>query len=245
LWALLVMVIPDVSALAAAQLRPIPDVSEISIQKGLSAYQINLELTKADSDLSRQQMQARRESKPSGDAAMEQYRKDEENRQKLVDEFGQKTYETNLRIDRDYQLRKDAQAGLAKNLSRVSPASGLTLGAASLAGTGVDEYGRFVESARNFGTIFRDWYSKTNAQKKRDTTRFGGTNSDGSPYFSVPMGDILTIQEALATMPSYEFEPESLGRSFQRALPDFALMAFMALVFLAGACVAFMRYDVR
>jgi ABC-type transport system involved in multi-copper enzyme maturation permease subunit len=245
LWAALVMVVPDLSALAAAQIRPVPDVSEISMQKGTSTFQINQELSKADSTLSMQQMQARKESKPSGSAAMEQYQKDEEIRQQSVDEFRHKIDDANARIDRDYQLRKDAQYSLAKNLARVSPAFGLTLGAASLAGTGVEEYGRFVEYSRNYGTIFRDWYRKTNTQKRMDTTRPGNPNPDGSPTFIVPMGDLLPIQEALASMPGYEFQRESLEQSFLRALPDFALMAAMTLLFLAGACVVFLRYDVR
>ena len=185
------------------------------------------------------------ELKPAGSAAMEQFRKLFEDLEQIQSEFALKIDEANARIDRDYRLRKEAQADLANNLSRVSPAFGLTLGAASLAGTGVDEYGRFVESTRNYGTIFRDWYRKTNEQKRRDTARQGNPNPDGSPTFILPMGDLLTIQEGLATMPVYEFAPESLERSLRRALPDFALMAIMTLVFLTGACVAFMRYDVR
>jgi len=46
-------------------------------------------------------------------------------------------------------------------------------------------------------------------------------------------------------MPAHEFVTENLERSLQRALPEFALMAAMTLIFFAGACIAFMRYDVR
>ena len=245
LWSLLAMVVPDLSALAAAQLRPIPDVSEISIQKGLSAYQINQELRQADLTLQWNQMEARNQAKLSGDAALEQYLKDDETRRQSTGVFSRKIDENNALIDRDYRLRKEAQHSLAKNLSRVSPASGLTMGAASLAGTGVDEYGRFADYARNYGTVFRNWYSETLNRKQREATRLGAPNSDGTATFVVPMGELLTIQEALATMPAYEFETESLGRSFRRALPDFAFMAALALVFLTGACIAFLRYDVR
>jgi len=245
LWVALVMVVPDISALAAAQLRPVPDASEISLQKSLSTNQINQELSNAWNTQQWEQMQALRESKPSGDAAREQYLKGQEALEQTRNEFTLRINEANARIDRDYQLRKEAQAGLAKNLSRVSPAAGLTLGAAALAGTGVDEYGRFVDSARNYGIILREWYVKTNEQKRRDTTRSGNPNPDGSPTFVVPMGDLLPVKEALTTMPAHEYISENLEQSLQRALPDFALMAAMTLVFFVGACIAFMRYDVR
>jgi len=245
LWAALVMVVPDLSALAAAQIRPVPDASEISMQKGLSTFQINEELDKAWTKQTMELMRALKESKPSGSAALEQYRDGQEALEELRNGFTLKINEANARIDRDYQLRKEAQASLAKNLSRISPASGLTLGAAALAGTGVDEYGRFVESARNYSRTFRDWYTKTNEQKRRDTIRPGNPNPDGSPTFSVPMGGLLPVQEALASMPAHEFVQESLVRSLQRALPDFALMAVMTIIFFTGACIAFMRYDVR
>ena len=245
LWAVLVMIIPGLAALAAAQIRPIPDISEISMQKALSSYQIGQEASKIDLRQQQDLFASLRQSKPSGDAAMEAYREVAELRQQTSDEFSLKIEEANTRIDRDYKLKKEAQADLAKNLSRISPASGLTLGAASLARTGVDEYGRFVESARNYSWTLRDWYTKTNNQKRLELTISGTPNPDGSPTFRVPMGDLLSIPEALATMPTHEFEPESLERSLQRALPDFALMAVMALVFLTGACIAFLRYDVR
>ena len=245
LWAAIVMIIPDLSALAAAQIRPVPDISEISMQKALSSYQIEQEASKADTQMQLDSFASWRQSKPSGDAAMEAYREHTEVRQQSADEFRLKIEEANARIDRDYQLKKAAQAGLAQNLSRISPASGLTLGAASLARTGVDEYSRFVESARNYSWTLRDWYTKTNSQKRLELTTYGPPNPDGSPTFRVPMGDLLPIQEALATIPAHEFEPESLERSLQRALPDFAFMAAMTLVFLAGACIAFLRYDVR
>ena len=245
LWVALVMVVPDLSALAAAQIRPVPDASEISMQKGLVSYQIGQEASTAWNALSREQSQALRESKPSGSAAMEQFLNGQEALESQRSGFTLKVNEAVARIDHDYRLRKEAQAGLAKNLSRISPAAGLTLGAAALAGTGVDEYGRFVESAGNYGRIFRDWYTKTNEQKRRDLTQSGNPTPDGSPTFIVPMGDHLPVQEALASMPAHEFAQESLERSLQRALPDFALMALMTLIFLTGACIAFMRYDVR
>ena len=49
----------------------------------------------------------------------------------------------------------------------------------------------------------------------------------------------------LSDMPQHTFEPEGLGDSFKRTLPDILLMVFLILLFFIGAYVSFLRYDVR
>jgi hypothetical protein len=46
-------------------------------------------------------------------------------------------------------------------------------------------------------------------------------------------------------MPQLKFEPESLGKSLARTLPDIGLMAVLIIIFFAGAYVSFLKYDVR
>jgi len=150
---------------------------------------------------------------------------------KLTNDLGQK-YETRIagayaEIDRDYRMRHEAQRRLAKNLSRFSPASGLTFGSMVLTRTGMDEYNRFLDATRGYRTVYSDWLVKNNLR-----------NAARSPEW--PRADL-----SAADMPQFQFEPESLGESLMRTLPDFALMAAMTIIFLAGAFLAFFRYDVR
>jgi hypothetical protein len=132
----------------------------------------------------------------------------------------------NAQIDRDYQLKKDAQQSLAKNLSRISPASAMTFGSMTLARTGTDEYDRFLSATRDFRRLFVDWVSNLRGMNAR--------------VIAMPIDDSVT-----STMPQFRFEPERLGESLNRTLPDFALMAAMTILLLAGAYFAFLRYDVR
>jgi hypothetical protein len=46
-------------------------------------------------------------------------------------------------------------------------------------------------------------------------------------------------------MPQHVYEPEWLSRSLVRAIPDFALLTVMIIVFFVGAYVSFLHYDVR
>ena len=49
----------------------------------------------------------------------------------------------------------------------------------------------------------------------------------------------------ISDMPQHEFKPESFRDSLALAIPDFAVMILMIIVFFTGSFVSFLRYDVR
>jgi ABC-type transport system involved in multi-copper enzyme maturation permease subunit len=55
----------------------------------------------------------------------------------------------------------------------------------------------------------------------------------------------MTGKVSLSDMPQHRFEPETLGKSLARTLPDFLVMIGLILVFFVGAYVSFLKYDVR
>ena len=71
----------------------------------------------------------------------------------------------------------------------------------------------------------------------------GGAGFIGSAFVRLVIGNRPDIE--LGEMPRHMFEPESLRDSLSRALPDFVLMISLIIVFLIGAYVSFLRYDVR
>ena len=235
-WVVLVLIIPKVAPAAAGWIRPAPFAHETLSEKTRVVPQIWREI---DTNSLRELYSESSGKRPATPTTMEGYRDPvyqanlsrwSEEVSKLTGELGRK-YETLLaeaytNIDRNYRLRQDAQRRLVKNLSRVSPASGLTLGGMVLARTGTEEYNRFLDAARDYKNVYSDWLVRNNLRNE--------------------VGSIsLTARFTVADMPQFQFNPESLGESLARTLPDFALMAIMTLVFFTGACVAFMRYDVR
>lgn len=145
--------------------------------------------------------------------------------EEIRNETARKVEEHNGALERDYQLRKKAQQNLAINLSRISPASALTFGSMSLARTGIEECDRFLASVRIYNSSFEKWYN---------SKAFSSNTRAGQP----PGVD-------LSDMPQHVLEPESLRNSIVRALPDFALMIAMTIIFFVGGYVSFLRYDVR
>jgi ABC-type transport system involved in multi-copper enzyme maturation permease subunit len=232
IWIVLVLIVPKVSAAAAGWIRPAPFAHETLSQKTRVAPQVMQEI---DTD-SLRKLWSTRPDRPTTIEGMRDpayiaaSQKFEEDVSSLTRELGLK-YDTLLtdaykKIDSDHRIRQEAQRRLAKNLARVSPASGLTFGGMVLTRTGMDEYNRFLSATRDYRAIYSDWL-----------VRNGMRNEVGTDYRRTPL--------SIADMPQFEFEPESLGESLTRTLPDFALMAAMTIIFLTGAFFAFQRYDVR
>ena len=228
IWSVWGIVIPKASVIIAGHLRPISTQNEIYAQKQLSANQIGQEYSKKETEL---QKQYNVRYEPSGTGSyrvLGDYKGFDAARNELNKERKRIIEESVAKIDSDYQRIKDAQAALAKNISRISPASALTFGAAALAGTGADDYTRFWKAAMDYKPVIYKWV--TTNPELRDPK----TNS----YKPIDFG-------ALAGMPQPAFESEKLSLLFVRILPDLIAMAVMLVLLMGGTYFAFIRCDVR
>ena len=221
IWVIFVTVIPKLSVMTAAQIKPIPSVHEITAKKDAFLQQVQGSAQKEVMDWMKANAQ-----KPGEDTKVFQ-----ERFRKYLEDFQQaatkKIDENNAALERDYQLRKRAQQGLAVNLSRISPASALMFSTMSLARTGIDEHERFLASIRAYKPSFTKWANS----KMMQSIDFSGSGQ--------------TVKVVLDDMPVHTFESETLGKSFARTLPDFGLMVVLVLIFFAGAYVSFLKADVR
>jgi len=235
LWIALVIVIPGISVVVAKHIRPIPSSSSLSGQKSLfwleTNQAVNAEYTPKINDAVQRVMQRQTELQPLAKEDPKRYQEEVMKAQaeytKLLEgrllEITDRVTANNNQLDRDYQLKKDAQQSLAKNISRISPAASLTFGAMTLARTGMDDYDRFVAATRTYRPTYRKWMSalvNDLARRQIDDT-------------------------VIASIPQLPFVPERTGELLMRTLPDFALMAAMMIILLTGSYFAFLRYDVR
>ncbi|MBE3043120.1 ABC transporter permease subunit, partial [Candidatus Bathyarchaeota archaeon] len=224
IWVVFVTIIPKVSVMVAAQIKPIPSIHEITAKKDAFLMQVRMEEQKITMNYLKENM---KKTGQTDQESFEQYKKwGEKNHQEYTDKIN--SY--NASLERDYQVKKRAQEQLAVNLSRISPASALMIGSMSLARTGPEEHARFLASVRIFKPTFAEWintkmYNSLNL-KDRQTLEMG----------SKPILD---------DMPQHKFEPESLAKSLGRILPDFGLMLFLVVFFFVGAYISFIKYDVR
>lgn len=250
-WIAFVIVIPGASVVAAEHIRPVPASSLLAGEKALFWVDVS---AKADEERNKKINETIARYQPRMDEVRQRYQKlypsgtvapagYTEEMSKLNAELNvelgklsearmlritDEVTANNIQLDREYQLKKDAQQSLAKNISRISPASSLTFGSMLLARTGIEEYNRFVSATRIYRPVYRRWMSSL-------------LNIQRTPTGVPPPID----ENIISSIPRLPFAPESLGELLMRTLPDFALMTAMTIIFISGAFFAFFRYDVR
>ncbi len=220
LWVVIVMVIPKVAVITAGRMRPIPSVHEITSKKDAFLQQVQAEGQTGVQDWMKKNAADAAKDVKAYQAKFKQFIQD------YQQELTSKIDVNNAALERDYQLKMKAQQTLAVNLSRISPASALTFGSMTMARTGVDEYDRFLASVRAYKPIYTKWLNSKLGQS---------INFDTGEQVKIKIDD----------MPQHSMEPEGLGKSLARTMPDLLLMVVMIIIFFVGAYVSFLRYDVR
>lgn len=220
MWVAFVTIIPKISVMVAAQLHPIPSTNDLTVQKdqylqGLyreSDKQIRAFVGSNPPPTKPEDKIAWRNTitKLTLDAA--------DQRQKKYEEY-------TASVDREYQLKKQAQDQLAANLSRLSPAGSLMFASMNIARTGLEEHQRFIDSVRTYWPIWYRWSDS----KIREGSEPG------------PPGSKLNLSD----MPQFSYQSEPISASIRRAFLDIGLMLFMNIFFFAGAYWSFTKYDVR
>ena len=234
-WCVWGIILPKASVIIAGHLRSIPTANEIYTRKTAFVTQLNQEYVQNAAQKGAElgaKLWLKFNITSTDSPEYQEYLKElDELIQKVTKELYKeragKIAENTSRIDRDFQREKDAQVALAKNLSRVSPASALTFSATALAQTGIDEYNRFLKATQEYKPVISNW-----------------VNTD--PGIRNERGALKVIDsDALAAMPRLTVESERLSRTFVRILPDLISMIVMIALLTGGAYFAFIRCDVR
>jgi len=217
IWSIWGIVIPSASIIVADHLRPIHTRNELYAQALSFSTQLQREQNQA---LMKMQMDMRAQQNPANPlSSQDLLRALNEVASEQAREFWSRIGENNARLNRDFQLKKDVQSALAKNISRISPGSALAFGATTLARTGMDDYNRFYKAVMEYKVVMGDLV--------RNDASLRGKEID------------------FTALPQPLLEPETLSRSFIRILPDIVSMILMIAFLMGGAYFAFIRCDVR
>jgi len=242
-WTLLVLVVPNLSPYVASFLSPAP--SRIKVAREASR------LTDVDrDDLGRKlQAQYRAEVLKEYPVLGEQLTEPELKKRVAEDPLYRKAYEAGRaavqkawdeanRIQgakagalwEDLRRKEEAQTGLARTISMISPLADFDYLATDLSSTGTRNMAHFGRLSGLWSKSFYDDYRP----KKVDELRA-----------KQPTADVWNTAIDMSDAPRFRYVEEGLGGRLQAALPPFAVLAGLAVVLFAGAYVAFIRYDVR
>ena len=141
------------------------------------------------------------------------------------------------RMEKDYHNKQERLAKLALGLSRISPASIMTLASMNIAGTGIESQEHFLNLARAHKDIFTSYLKSKEETLGR--VKFSFLLKDRSR----PTTKQKTVD--ISDMPIFKYQKESLSDVMGRLNIDLMLLAVLAVAFFVGAYVSFLKYDPR
>lgn len=241
-WVILVLAIPKVSPMVAEIIYPIESQSVISLRKQI-----------ADKDVQEEFAQKRRElfdkcrtafglplgwvsTHPDSDTGKKANAQFEKELPPLNEEYQKRTANVIRQIEQDYKNKRNVQASIAMNLSRISPVSCYTYLLSELSGTGITEPENFDENAQRY---------------QDEVKRSVYDNFVSISYGGVGMGTATSIvsidgfDRSKASIPEMHYRYQTLAEALQAGWADILLLFLFNILFFIAAFLRFRKYDVR
>lgn len=234
IWISFVLIIPRAGIMAAGQFTEVPPAAEISSKLTQKRRETSDQLMKWFNENTRKRASAlaalSKEERPSKSQEIyDQYNRNlMEKQAELMQEID--NYYTSL-IE-DWRNRKSELERFGFSLSRFSPASAYQLAAMSLAGTGLSLKSDYEDQLHDYKVIFSKFVYKK-AEEERNVTPIGMTG--GTEPKNININEI----------PEFTYTHQELNLVLQTVVIDVGIISLYILITIAGAFVAFIRYDVR
>ena len=243
-WVFLVLIIPRVGVLTAANFVRVPGIAEVdariegyTVERWKEHEKIMLEAWRsrnaAMSGMSKEERKAYEDDHMWG--WMEE---DEANRRSIqaeISAYARKMKEEILN-QREYQQH------LAFGISRLSPSSAFRLASMQLAGTGMELKKRYEMAMENYKDLLNNFIKN----KRGEGNDPGGIRItfDTENGFSFQTSDLKKTID-ITEMPLFDQPETNLAEILPRSVLDFMLIIASCLLVFSIAWTAFLRYDVR
>ena len=243
IWTLLVLVVPNLSPYVASFLAPAP--SRIKIARETAR------LMDVDRDDLGRKLQTEYQAQVFKDHPVlaERLSEAEVKERVAVDPEYRKAYEANRaarerawaeanrvqgvkagELAEDLRRKEEAQTGLARAISMVSPLADFAYLATDLSSTGTRNQAHFGRLAELWGQAFYRDYRTRKVEELRAKD---------------PTADAWNTPIDMTDAPRFRYAEEGLGGRVQAALPPLAILLAYGVVLFAAAYVTFIRTDVR
>jgi len=232
-WVSLAMILPKGSVVVAKLILPVKSQQVIDLEKNQvrlqndSRVRVDLDrLTKSTPGIKDMSVDEYFKARRAKSQAVEAFEKVQTERKA---EFTARLNTELDKIDAEFERQRGRQAALARNLSRLSPVSCFIHVMAELAGTGFAEESAWRETRFRFKQIIDREIAPMTRMYTFGNATYGG-DRDLDPK---------------APAPKFPAEPVPLEKRLAAVWVDIALLGIYGILFFAGACVVFLRYDVR
>ncbi len=239
-WVVLVLVIPNISPFLAAESYPIPSAAKIKQETTWLTSDERDEIIRrrwrklqetqfADlrnlMSMNQSEIQARLENDP---LLKERYAEFARECDEMVSQVNREQREKADKISETFVERSKYQERFATIFASVSPFANFVFIATDATETGIDGENRWNNQAGTYGSELKR-YANAKYQKEKEKNPAFGYN------------DYLDFRDRAR----FQYQPQSVAERIESVLPQFGLLVFFNLLFLAIAFVSFVRYDVR
>jgi len=201
-WVCWILVIPNLAPVIAKIVSPVPTLQKINAEKAAIDREIWIRMERLNRNM------------------LGYGRKAEEMREKLREEGERRK----RRMDKFYQDKLQAQIGLSKTLSRLSPSASFTYASTDMAATGVGLFDNFKRGYVRFQDEFREYGERINDRRNDDKLPENWFNVD--------------------EIPTMKLLPVRLDDTIDAAFTDVLLLLVFSVLFFMGSYLFFLRYDV-
>ena len=243
-WVILVLAIPKVSPMIAEIFYPIESQSIISLRKQIASEDVQKEFDQKRRELFDRCRTAYgvplgggSSNVPKSSAADKKaYAQFERELPLLNEEYQKRTANVTRQIEQDYKNKRNVQASVAMNLSRISPISCYTYLLSELSGTGITEQENFDENAQRY----QDEVKKT-IYDNFVIMSYGGVGGGRA----TTIDPIEGFDQAKASLPEMHYRYQTLAEALQAGWADILLLFLFNILFFIAAFLRFRKYDVR
>jgi len=240
-WVMAVLGIPKMSPMIAEAIYPVESRNVVDLAQRIAREDIEREFNEKKSDLFKR---CRTEfgvthggisSRPQDEVEKKAYAKYDREVVALENECQRRIADTIRKLGQDYRNKRNVQASLAVNLSRISPVSCYTYLISGLAGTGPVEPDKFTVNAERYqeqvkAAIYDNFVVKT--------YRLGGSRATSA-------NEVDGFDRSKASIPDMKYEYTTLAEVLRAGWVDILLLFAFNVLFFTVAFWRFNKYDVR
>ncbi len=241
-WIIAVLGIPKISPMIAEAVYPIESRKVVDLAARIAREDIEGEFNKKKEELFEKcctEFGTTWEDiavEPRTDAEKQAYAKYDREVLALDSECQKRVADAIRKLEQDYRNRRNVQASLAVNLSRISPVSCCTYLVSGLCGTGPDEPDRFIWNAERYqeqvkAAIYDNWVVKTYRM--------------GEPLPNIRVRQTEGFDQSKASVPEMKYEYTPIAEVLRAGWVDILLLFVFNILFFAVAFWRFNNYDVR
>lgn len=226
IWILAILIIPRSSVLIAGRTVDVPSLDELTYKKNKYRGQLWTE----------DKVKLNNFSAKSTGSIEDMIGEFNEYMSKLTDERDEKMKDYSFRLNEERLNRQKMQENLSLSISRVSPATSLSLAISSLAGTSIKLKDHFLSEASE--------YQKTYGDFLKEKT---GINPEGRMVRIKLMSDKEEKPEPIdpTELPRFDYKAAGFSGLKRSAVVDIGILIIYNLLLFFGAIMAFNRYDLR